>query len=427
MPPSPADLGSEPLATLTALDAAAAAPAMAKLWEESGRAPAGFVDLLIGDLVARRRASALDDAADAPIAAAARAIAADPALARLAWHLHWRTFVAPERGCPWGAPELGGRHAGISGGFYLLLALEFAPRLQALHQRRGYDPAVTAATALQVGCFVGNRRAGEGVTGIYAKQFPWFANYLIADPYVRLGRLEFQLNPWGGGASVWRRDDGALVALAEDGLDIDDAGLRGAARASFRTRLEEDADAVRGHPIDPVGRILPWRVRLPRARWCPQLRRGDEVLDVHIPAGGRMDWEACQESFRRAHAFFARHHGERPARAAVCATWFLDPRLAEVLPPEANPLRLARALHLFPVAPNPDSLWFVFLRPTPPGVDAATLPQDTALRRGLAAFLAGGRSWHGGGMFALWQDLPFLHEGLYRERWQAVAGTLERC
>lgn len=429
MPSEPADMGGDPLGTLTALDAAAAAPAMAKLWEESGQAaPAGFVELLVGgDLVARRRALALDDEADAPIAAAARAIAADPALARLAWHLHWRTFVAPQHGCIWGAPEIGGRHAGISGGFYLLLALEFAPRLQALHRQRGYAPAVTTETLLEAGCFVGNHRVGEKSTGIYARQFPWFATYLAADPYVRLGRLEFQLHAWGGGAAVWRRDDGAVVALAEDGVDIDQGGLCSGRAGAFRTRLEEDGDAARGHPIDPVGRVLPWRVRLPRDRWSPQLRRGDQVLDVHIPAGGRMDWESCQESFRRAHAFFAVHHADRPARAAVCATWFLDPRLTEVLPAEANPLRLARAVHLFPVQPNPGSLWFVFQRPTPPDVDVATLPQDTALRRGLAGFLASGRSWNGGGMFALWEDLPSLRDGLYRERWQAVADTLERC
>jgi hypothetical protein len=422
-------MGGDPVGTLTVLGAEAAVPAMSKLWDESGRAaPAGFVDLLIGgDLVARRRALALDDEADAPIATAARAIAADPALARLAWHLHWRVFVAPQHGCPWGAPEIGGRQAGISGGFYLLLALEFAPRLQALHRSRGYDPVVTGETVQQIGCFVGNHRIGERTTGIYARQFPWLASYLVADPYVRLGRLEFQLNPWGGGASVWRRDDGAVVALAEDALEIDDGGLRRSASGAFRSRLEEDGDAVRGHPIDPAGRVLPWRVRLPRASWSPRLRRGDAVLDVHIPAGGRMDWEACQDSFRRAHAFFPRHHGERPARAAVCSTWFLDPRLAEVLPAEANPLRLARAVYLFPVPPNPDSLWFVFQRPTPPGVDVATLPQDTALRRGLAGFLAGGRSWNGGGMFALWEDLPSLRDGLYRERWQALAGTLDRC
>jgi len=150
------------------------------------------------------------------------------------------------------------------------------------------------------------------------------------------------------------------------------------------------------------------------------------VLDVHIPAGGRMDWESCQDSFRRAHAFFPLHHADRPVRAAVCSTWFLDPRLAGLLPAEANPLRLARAVHLFPVQPDPEALWFVFQRPTPPGVDAATLPQDTGLRRSLADFLAGGRSWNCGGMFALWDDLPRLREGLYRERWQAVESQLAR-
>lgn len=419
----------DPLNTLTALDAVAAVPAMSKLWDESQQAaPPDFVDRLTGgDLIVRRQALALDGDADAPIAAAARAVAADANLARLAWHLHWRTFIAPQHGCAWGAPDLSGRYSGISGGFYLLLALEFAPQLQALHRRRGYDSAVTAETVLEASCFVANHRAGERASGMYASQFPWFATYFAEDPYVRLGRLEFQLHAWGGGAVVWRRDDAAVVAIAEDEVDVDGGGLCQDGPGAFRTRLEEDGDAVRGHPIDPAGRILPWRSRLQRDRWSPQLRRGDQVLDVHIPAGGRMDWVSCQDSFRRAHAFFTLHHADRPARAAVCTTWFLDPRLSEVMSADANPLRLARAVHLFPAQPNPGSLWFVFQRPTPPGVDVASLPQDTALRRGLAGFLAGGRSWNGGSMFALWDDLPIMRDGLYRERWQALAGSLERC
>lgn len=421
-------MAADPLSTLAALGAAGAAQSMSRLWDEAMRAAPADVPMALagGDLVARRQALAIDADADWPIAAAAQALSADPDLARFAWYLHWRTFVAPQHGCAWGAPDLGGRHAELSGGFYLLLALEFAPRLQELHRRRGYPPAVTAETVLEARCFDANHRTGLGRPGIYARQFPWFASYLVENPYVRLGRLEFQLHAWGGGVAVWHRDDGALVALAEDGQSVDVDGLRVRDQGAFRTRLEEDADGVSGHPVDPAGRILPWRVRLPRARWSPCLRRGDTVLNVHIPAGGRMDWEACLDSFRRAHAFFPAFHADRLARAAVCSTWFLDPRLSELLPAEANPLRLARAVHLFPVQPDPEALWFVFQRPTPLGVDAAALPQDTSLRRSLAGFLAGGRSWNCGGMFALWDDLPVLREGLYHERWLAVGAGLER-
>lgn len=423
-------MANDLLGTLTAIGAPEAAPALSKGWDEAmAAAPPDPTGVLAGsDLVTRRRALAIDDDADAAIAAAAAALRGDADLARFAWYLHWRTFVAPQHGCAWGVPDLPGRHAALSGGLYLLLALEFAPRLQALHRRRGYPEAVTAETVLEARCFDGNHRAGAGRPGIYARQFPWFASYLVDDPYVRLGRLEFQLHAWGGGGVVaWRRDDGLQVALAEDGLEVGDDGLRVRGSGAFRTRLEEDAGQVCGHPVDPAGRILPWRTRLPRPRWSPLLRRGDTVLDVHIPAGGRMDWASCQDSFRRAHAFFLAHHGDRPAHAAVCSTWFLDPRLAELLPAEANPLQLARAVHLFPVQPDPEALWFVFQRPTPPGVDVATLPQDTGLRRSLAGFLAGGRSWNCGGMYALWDDLPQLRDGLYRERWQEVSAVLDRA
>jgi hypothetical protein len=46
----------------------------------------------------------------------------------------------------------------------------------------------------------------------------------------------------------------------------------------------------------------------------------------------------------------------------VVNTWFMDPRLAELLPVKANPVRLQRAAYLYPVPAGQGGLWFVFLQ-----------------------------------------------------------------
>jgi hypothetical protein len=243
---------------------------------------------------------------------------------------------------------------------------------------------------------------------------------------VRLGRLEFQLASYAGGVTAWRRPrDGAVLALAEDGVRVDAGGLRlshdAPPKEGWTAHLLETPDTVVGSPIDPVGRIWPPSVRLDRREWTPCLRGGDLVLHLHIPAGGGMTWDACVDSFRRALDFFPRHHADRPFVAATLGTWFMDPRLAEILPPAANPLRLQRASYLFPTPPAPGGLWFVFFTPTS---DPSSLPRDTSLRRALAEFLDRGGKWNGGGAFVLREHMPNLREGCYRAGFASLCAEM---
>jgi hypothetical protein len=394
-------------------------------WAEALAAlPAGILPFLDpATLSARRAAAGLPAGHDAGLAGMAATVAADPALRCLAWYLHWRMFIAPEHDIPWGAPSLL-RHLGERAGtFYMLLALEFAPRLSAWHRQLGYPQTVTDQTLRQITAFESNHLRGRGVSGIYESQFPWLATYLV-QPYVRLGRLEYQLHSYAGGVSVWKRaTDGQVLALAEEGTRVADDGLQLAATApasaGWTARLEDTAGAVTGFPVDPAGRILRMPVRLDRTAWTPCFSKGTTVLDLHIPAGGGMDWDAIVASLREALDFFPRHHPDRPFAALVVNTWFMDPRLADLLPAESNPLRFQRAVYLHPVPPNPGSLWFVFLRDTATA-DPTTLPRDTSLQRRLAGFLEGGGTWHGGGMFLLPEEMRHPREGFYRDRFRAL-------
>lgn len=398
-------------------------------WDEAMAAmpdgPLPFLDPTA--LPARRRAAALPDDHDPLLLAVAASVAADPALRQFAWYLHWSVFVAPEHGVAWGAPSLEKRLGQQAGLFYLLLSLDYVPALAAWHRRQGYAPEVTAETVKQISCFESNHLRGRGHPGMYESQFPWLSTYLV-QPYVRLGRFEYQYHPYGGGVSVWKREsDGAVIALAENAVRVADDGLLLAAEAppetGWRTHLSETAAAVCGNPVSPEGTILRRDVRLDRAFWKPCFRRGDTVLDLHIPAGGGMDWESMVTSFQRAVEFFGRHHADQPFKALVVGTWFMDPRLAELLPADANPLRLQRAVHLYPTYPGPGGLWFVFLR-NAVNVDPDTLPADTSLQRALIRFMKSGRTWHGGGMFILPEELADPRENAYRERFAALRQEL---
>jgi len=392
-------------------------------WHEAmTKMPPGLPPFLDGtSLPARVRAAGLAEDRIAALTETAALVASDGDLRAFAWYLHWRTFIAPEKGLLWGAPTLERRLGSRAGLFYMLLALEFPPRLHAYHRSLGYPVEVTGDTIRQLACYESNHLRGCGTPGIYERQFPWLANYFL-QPFVRLGRLEYQMAPYRGGVDVWKRAaDGAVLALAGDGANVDGEGLLAEAsgKAAWTTSLAVKADAVEGNPVDPAGVILKRRARLPRPEWQPCLRAGDNVLNLHIPAGGGMDWAGVVGSFRLAADFFGTHHPDRPWKALVVTTWFMDPRLPEVLAPESNPIRFQRAVYRYPTPPSPDSLWFVFLRPVA-GADPSSLPRDTSLQRSLARFLESGKSWHGGGMFLLPEHARDPAEDGYLRRFRGL-------
>jgi len=137
-------------------------------------------------------------------------------------------------------------------------------------------------------------------------------------------------------------------------------------------------------PLDRLRTVWPWASEaLP-------------ALSVHIPAIGPLDPAACDESFARATAFFAKHFPEVEYRQAICHSWLLDEQLCEYLPADSNIVRFQRRFE--PVPPDPANaaddaqvIELVFDR-RPDSLDA--LPQETALQRAIVAHLRAGRHWY---------------------------------
>lgn len=81
------------------------------------------------------------------------------------------------------------------------------------------------------------------------------------------------------------------------------------------------------------------------------LKAGTPVLNVHIPAGEKLDYGACVEAMKWAEEFFG-----DTFEAYVCDSWLLSPVLGELLPETSNIMRFQRMFevvkvhHRFPQA-----------------------------------------------------------------------------
>jgi hypothetical protein len=116
------------------------------------------------------------------------------------------------------------------------------------------------------------------------------------------------------------------------------------------------------------------------------------VLSTHIPRTGPLTLTLVDESFAEATDFFARYFPDYPTRDFFCASWMLDPQIAELFP-HSNLATFQRRWTLYGdwQSGNADVLYFVFNRREP--TNPESLPRGTALQRALAERMAAGLNW----------------------------------
>lgn len=66
------------------------------------------------------------------------------------------------------------------------------------------------------------------------------------------------------------------------------------------------------------------------------VKAGDDVLEVHIPAGDKLDIDECKKSFSQAKEFFAEFFPDFKYTVFTCHSWLLDPTLKKHLSENSN-------------------------------------------------------------------------------------------
>lgn len=103
-------------------------------------------------------------------------------------------------------------------------------------------------------------------------------------------------------------------------------------------------------------------IRLGRLQFCMapaehgtpdgRISEGENVLEIHIPEGEKLDCEACFKSIDAAKAFFAKYFPEFDYKYFTCHSWLLDSTLKKMLPEKSNILKFQK---LFEVVFEDDS------------------------------------------------------------------------
>lgn len=115
------------------------------------------------------------------------------------------------------------------------------------------------------------------------------------------------------------------------------------------------------------------------------------VLGVHIPEDGGLSPALVDASLAEAKLFFPRYFPDKPATAATCDSWMLDPYLAERLP-GSNIASFARRFTVDRCSDAPtDAVYFTFRQRGLQDLDK--LPRDTSLQRVVLERIDDGGTW----------------------------------
>jgi hypothetical protein len=293
--------------------------------------------------------------------------------------------------------------------FYAFLYFSGLSWLEQERTARGIPAEVLCATLQDLELWMHHCRKRTGHWGLPNKN--WLANHFFGK-FLRLGRLQFNLEQFLQPFLALRHKYTRNVILVAEA----EACFRGDGQfAAADERVATDAwtavfrnenGKITAHPVSPrLGRVEVMPVQLLAAEYEIVLRRGDEILGIHIPVGGSMDCDACGDSLKQALELFPKYFPETNIRALNCVSWFLDPQFAGLLPASANIRRFQEEFYLYPVSKANDSQMFLRVFGSLDFREHPELaPRQTSLQRLILDHIQTGGRWRSGGCLMLPED-----------------------
>ena len=316
----------------------------------------------------------------------------------------------------WPVPRTLPEHS--QGLFYLLAALSVLPEAVQKYRSMALPDRIIRDT-LDLRESVAFYEHVHGVPGLDPMLLAWQRHYASGRIF-RLGRFQYKIAElFSFGVMLRRRSGGEKILLAEPGLRFSPDGYAvpdgSETQMDWVSQFEETDTEFRGHAVSPHGFAIQEKAHFPKSEWEGILRRGDILLDMHIPPGGKMTPEAVRDSFAQAFDFFCTRYGGRFVPAIISRSWIFNTQFEELLP-DSNIAKLMRRCYLFPcLSTGRDGFFFLFGKEYS---DPAEAPHDTSVRRAMLSILERGEKLRLGGMLFLEEDLPDFEKETYRKHFR---------
>jgi len=258
-------------------------------------------------------------------------------------------------------PECDGREQGM---LFAVIFLARYARMDEILALRGIDPN-QKQTALDIFCTQINKN--KAVTGKYGFNGYYrmaTVNMLKPNRYT-LGRLVFETATFDYPFEIYRsKEDGADLPMALPGFRYMPDGRQAArdyAGECFEPTLEVTDRQVTGYTFDQNGHLIFEPVKLCLDTYEKAVSKGDDVISIHIPKGGRMTPEAVEDAIARAREFFLKYFPDKQFKVFLCSSWLMDTGMKAFLPDSSNIIRFQNRYRVVLTGVNGFSLhWHIF-------------------------------------------------------------------
>lgn len=243
--------------------------------------------------------------------------------------------------------------------FIALLLIVCAGDTYKLYRTEHIDEQIFIDTFADIGLWAQDYFEKNGQWGISEKD--WLCNHLTGSLFA-IGRLQYMsTKPVLPYTCIMSSDKKQTVLLVNEPLSCSCDG--------FFTNNTHPVDSITSFTVAPVvqkknsidvpcfcgnpvlnGVISPAVYQFPVSLWntCLPFNGSHTFLDIHIPAGKKLDIDECLNSFDHAYEFFKTYKLEKNIGGFICQSWLLDPLMLLHIDTSSN---IARFASLFAVCP----------------------------------------------------------------------------
>ena len=339
--------------------------------------------------------------------AAAEIIRGNQSLMMLAWHWHYLLFHLPdfdEDVRNWPLPEAA--MGDLAPMFPAVIAMSGVSHMLVFHRKRGVPEEISRAGLADLELWLQDYKSKHGVWGL--AELGWLVIQLHGELY-QLGRLQFRPAKNGLHIRVFQNPgDRSILIFSTPDIKYRKDGMMDGTNGRFdpdawTSYLEIDGRTASGNIITSEGHASQEIVTIHTDEWQEVISPQSRILEVHVPASGKMTHELCLDSYHRAIEFFDEYFPEEKWAAFTIETWLLDSQLPLLLPDDSNIVKFQRDYHIVPDKSG-DSQTFerVFGYKSE---DISTLPRDNSLRRAILEYIEQGHEMAGMGGFILRDDM----------------------
>ncbi len=187
------------------------------------------------------------------------------------------------------------------------------------------------------------------------------------------------------------------VYVHESGHIIGEAGFDDKSNCKYAT-LTETEEYFEGYVVDEkTSLVIPKTTRLDKKEWKLFLKPDDYVLNVHIPFEGEFSKEIIESSFKKGVEVFKKCYTEYDFKAFLTFTWFLAPKLKDILKETSNIFQFRNCFNIFPMCGKGLDIYeYVFNTQVKSisELNVDELPADNSLRRGVKEYTKNGIIFH---------------------------------